>query len=105
MSGNMRLAGAVDGAQGRSLRTELCTTVGFSCRIFGRDPNGRGDGDAMTAVRMVDCWMSTKPSAVAQRGEGDQSADALEGWAASWSRREEVVDVVDDEDEATDEAR
>ena len=73
--------------------------VGFSRRAFGQDPNSRDDGDAVTAVRVEH---------EAQRGRtagADQSADALAGGAGGVVAAGCSVDVVDDEDEAADEAR
>jgi hypothetical protein len=84
--------GAVDDARSRCadgsfLHDAEGLAMRFSRRVFGQDPNGRDDGDAVTAVRVVGLG-GHKPSAVARRGGRAQMRSR--GRAAS-SRREELL--------------
>jgi len=89
----MRLAGAV----GRGVRTGfLRDAEGFAVGVSGKDPNSRDDGNAVTAVTVV--------GHKAQRGRTAGATRAQQrsrGGGGSSRRRDGVVDVVDDEDEAT----
>jgi len=82
---------------GRGVRTGfLRDAEGFAVGVSGKDPNSRDDGNAVTAVTVVGHKAQRGRTAGATRAQ-----TRSRGGGGSSRRRDGVVDVVDDEDEAT----